>query len=102
MLIRSGPHQTNMGNRELRQMPTAVRRLGGQAEGSPRGVEDQSKSLTRAAMSPAELRGLARSINGSSGYDMAHASRDLRVPTPTRGMKLGSYLGSAAAVRGAK
>src|SRR5687768_11094053 len=84
MLMSCGPHHTNIGSREPRQMPTAVRRLGGHVEGSPRGVVDQSKSLTRAAKSPAELRGSARSIDGSSGYGMAHASRDRRVPTPTR------------------
>src|SRR3954462_14312234 len=51
MLMWSGPHQTNIGKRELRQMPTAICRLCGQACIGPSGVDAHSKSATRAAIS---------------------------------------------------
>src|SRR6478736_3303028 len=44
MLTSDGPHQTNIGNRELRQMLTAMRRLCGQSCEGPNGVADQSRS----------------------------------------------------------
>src|SRR5678815_4956401 len=55
MLIRCGPHQTNIGNRELRQMPTATRRLCGHCSGTPSGVLAQSKARTLSAISPRPL-----------------------------------------------
>src|SRR5512141_2073386 len=51
MLMRCSPHHTNIGKRELRQMPTAMRRLCGQSAIGPRGVEAQSKSRTREPIS---------------------------------------------------
>ena len=36
------PHQTNIGNREFRQMLTAIRRLAGHDSIGPSPVEDQS------------------------------------------------------------
>src|SRR6186997_201859 len=51
MLICVGPHQTNIGKRELRQILTAISRLCGQLSIGPRGVADQSKSRTRCAIS---------------------------------------------------
>src|SRR5690349_23298993 len=51
MLMYSGPHHTNIGKRELRQMLTAVARLCGQPPIGPSGVSSQRNSRTRAAIS---------------------------------------------------
>src|SRR5262245_49702390 len=53
-----GPHQTCMGNRDMRQMRTAMRRFWGQASGGPRSLVDQSKARMRAAssLSPGKMR----------------------------------------------
>src|SRR3954471_16790534 len=48
----SGPHHTNIGKRECKQMPTAIRKLCGQLSTGPSPVLAQSKSRTRAAISP--------------------------------------------------
>src|SRR4051812_46264326 len=52
MLMSSGPHQTNIGKRECRQMPTAIRKLCGQLSTGPSAVLAQSKSRTRSAIPP--------------------------------------------------
>src|ERR1044072_5558499 len=48
----SGPHQISMGKRDSVQMPTAVRRLCGQAVMGPSGVADQSVARMRSPMWP--------------------------------------------------
>src|SRR4051812_47020303 len=50
MLIRSLPHQTNIGKREAMQMPTAIFRLSGHASRGPTGVAAQSKESRTACM----------------------------------------------------
>src|SRR3954471_8647913 len=50
MLMSDGPHQTNIGNREFRQMLTAMRRLRGHCCGGPSGVADQSMSPSNRAV----------------------------------------------------
>src|SRR6476619_7387290 len=52
MLIRLGPHHTNIGNELPRQTPTAVRNDCGQPSIGPNGVRDQSNSRTRSAIRP--------------------------------------------------
>src|SRR4051794_11293136 len=42
MFMSSRPHHTNIGKRELRQMPTAMRSACGHASRGPSGVRDQS------------------------------------------------------------
>src|SRR5688572_20644221 len=51
MLMQSGPHQTNMGNRLLRHTPTATRRLCGHDPMAPRTFRDQSNARKRPAIS---------------------------------------------------
>src|SRR4051794_4164272 len=51
MLMYSGPHHTNIGNRELRQTLTAVARLWGHRPMGPSGVSSHRNSRTRAAIS---------------------------------------------------
>src|SRR5437868_15207918 len=55
MLIACAPHQTNMGKREFRQMPTAMRRACGHCSAGPSGVADQSVDISRRPASPAAL-----------------------------------------------
>src|SRR5579871_686450 len=52
-----------MGNREFRQMLTAVRRLGGHSGIAPKGVRDQLKVRTASAISPLPTMGLAESVS---------------------------------------
>jgi hypothetical protein len=51
MLTCDGPHQTNIGKRELRQIDTAMRRLSGQPATGPSGVRDQSDARSRRPVS---------------------------------------------------
>src|ERR1700679_1977749 len=48
----SGPHQMNIGWREVRTSRTVTRRLCGQVWGGPSEVFDQSNTLVRAPSSP--------------------------------------------------
>src|ERR1044072_6554097 len=48
----SGPHQISMGKRDSVQMPTAVRRLCGQAVMGPSGVADESVARIRSPIWP--------------------------------------------------
>src|ERR1700685_303022 len=48
----SGPHQRNIGWRELSMMPTVALRLAGHDSTGPSGVFDQSSERTRAPGSP--------------------------------------------------
>jgi hypothetical protein len=52
MLICRGPHHTNNGNREFRQMLTAIRKLAGHAARAPSAVADQSIARIRFPISP--------------------------------------------------
>jgi hypothetical protein len=45
-----------MGNLDRKRLLTVVRRLWGQCSGTPRGVEDQSKFLVKAPISPPPCR----------------------------------------------
>ena len=69
MLINCGPHQTNMGKRELRQIPTATRKLCGHCWGGPSGVLSQSKARTIAAISPRPLMA-ASAARSSPGIEV--------------------------------
>src|SRR3954451_16993570 len=51
MLMYSGPHHTNIGNRELSQTLTAVARLWGHRPIGPSDVSSHRNSRTRAAIS---------------------------------------------------
>lgn len=50
-LMSSGPHQTNIGKRERRQIPSTTRRESGHWSMGPSGVVDQSFSRTSRAVS---------------------------------------------------
>ncbi|MDQ3035842.1 MAG: hypothetical protein M3Y87_25790 [Myxococcota bacterium] len=50
---RPAPHQTNMGKREPRQIPTAIRRLCGHPSRGPSDVFDQSVDASSASAPPA-------------------------------------------------
>ena len=52
MVVRSFPHQTNMGNWEFKRILTDVRRLCGHWSGVPIAVCDQSKVRVSAPISP--------------------------------------------------
>src|SRR4051794_40949964 len=76
MLISSGPHQTNIGNREFRQMPTATRRLCGHCSIGPSGVRDQSISRTRAAISPPRAPARSAAAAGAAGASLLVVTYD--------------------------
>src|ERR1700757_557479 len=57
MTARSGPHQITIGERELRQMPTAVRRLCGHFDTGPSGDAAQLNSDIRPAISLSPTNG---------------------------------------------
>ena len=50
--MKSGPHQSRIGNFEPRQMLAAVRRLGGQSPTGPSAVRDQSLARMSSPISP--------------------------------------------------
>ena len=64
-----GPHQTNMGKREMRQMLTAISRLCGQLSTGPSDVLDQSNARMRSPISPPPARqSNPVTLNGSSSF----------------------------------
>jgi hypothetical protein len=54
--LNSGPSHKQMGNREFRQMLTAVLLLSGQVSEGPRGVADQSLARTAPAPTSKHLK----------------------------------------------
>src|SRR5258705_2095789 len=52
----SGPHQMNIGWREVRTSRTVTRRLCGHVSGEPKDVFDQSNALVKAPSSPPPAR----------------------------------------------
>ena len=67
MLTASGPHHTNMGKRELRQMLTAMRRACGQRSTGPSGVAAQSVDSSSLPVSVAAAPPPIRSGCGEAG-----------------------------------
>src|SRR3982751_6153084 len=68
MLMRCGPHQTNMGKRDDMQMPTAISRLCGQDSRGPSGLDTQSYVARRCCIGVGEgIPGLTGATGGRSG-----------------------------------
>src|SRR5918999_482699 len=55
-MTNSGPHQSDMGKRELRQMLTAIFRASGHVSGGPSSVSDQDFARMSAPISPPSAR----------------------------------------------
>src|SRR5579883_718943 len=64
-MINRGPHQITVGVCEARQMPRAVRRLGGQLSTGPIGLFDQSSAWTSAPISPSPAGNCLAEGNGT-------------------------------------
>src|SRR3954466_4054300 len=90
MLIRSGPHHTNIGTGLLRQMSTAGRSAGGQCAIGPSGVRDQSNARTREPMSPPP-EGVICLVSVTGANDsVALAPTNARRTHPYRRIRCGS------------
>src|SRR5580698_4942214 len=86
----SGPHQRNIGWRELSINPTTALRLAGHNSTGPRAVFDQSKARAAAPASPppsshddaqcgsASPRSLANDTNANLGSSPLDGQRDVR------------------------
>jgi hypothetical protein len=82
MSLSSAPHATHIGCPEFSRIPIVVRSDGGQSEGSPSGVADQSYARMRTPISapPARKGEVIEGALGSAGG--ALASADTNTPEP--------------------
>jgi hypothetical protein len=80
--VSSAPHATHIGCPEFSTIPTVVLSDGGQSEGSPSGVADQSCARMRAPISAPPAR-KGEVIEGALGSaDSALTSADTNTPEP--------------------
>jgi hypothetical protein len=61
-MTNSGPHHSDMGKREFRQMLTAIFRASGQVSGAPSSVSDHDFARMSAPISPPPARKWGRAI----------------------------------------
>src|ERR1700730_8008902 len=61
-MTNSGPHHSDMGKRELRQMLTAIFRASGQVSGGPSSVSDHDFARMSAPISPPPARKWGKAI----------------------------------------